>query len=218
MNKRKLLIAAVSIAAIATSGCAQMSEKKSTEFSIQGCAVGGLGVGAVTYLANLGDENATKKAIIAGSLGCMAGAIIGYHIGTRTEQYANAQEAASAEIARNEENTLKLKQHNAQLAQNIEDYNTQIKTIKDSNLSNEEKLQDLRQTKDIVSKQRAKAIEALNITKSDIAAANEQYNNYQAQVTTQDKAKWGSELAEYEKEKDILSEYVNTLNALDASI
>ncbi|MEN8130252.1 MAG: hypothetical protein ABFS45_08665 [Pseudomonadota bacterium] len=218
MSRYKSLVAIGTAITIAISGCVQTGDTKSKQFAVQGCAVGGLGAGVVTYLANLNDKDANKKALIAGMLGCMAGAVVGYQIGKRTEVYADAQHAARSEIARNEEHTIKLQQNNAQLAQNIEEYNTQISHIKDINYSEQEKMKKLKEVNEIVTQQRIKATDTLKSVEADIAESNKLYNTYHAEALPQDKDKWAAEIADYEQEKEILSGHVSTLNALDASI
>ncbi len=218
MSRYNSLITIGTAITIAISGCVQTGDTKSKQYAVQGCAVGALGAGLVTYLANLNDKDAKKKAAIAGMLGCMAGAVVGYQVGKRTEVYADAQHAARSELARNGEHTNKLRQHNAQLAQNIEDYNKQVSMIKDSNISEQEKMKNLKETKEIVAKQRESATDSLKSAEADIAEAKNQYNTYQAKTTPQDKIKWEAEIADYEQEKEILSGHVSTLNALDASI
>ena len=211
---RSLVIIGTAIA-IAVPGCAQIKESKSKQYAVQGCAIGGMTAGALAYVLDGFDM---ETAAIAGALGCMAGAVVGYQVGKRTEEYTDAQNAARSEIARNEEQTEGLQKYNAQLAQNVEDYNKQISKIKGSNLSEEEKKENLEKTRGIVAEQRMKANNALTNVEVDIADARKQYKIYQAEATTQDKKKWQAELASYEKEKQILSEHVGTLNALDASI
>ena len=215
MIRYRTLVTIGTVIAIALPGCAQLGESKSKPYAVQGCAVGGVAAGILTYVL---DGNDLEKAAIASALGCMAGAIVGYHIGKRTEEYADAQDAAKSEIARNEEQTEGLRQHNAQLAQNVKDYNKQISTIKGSNLSEQEKMKNLKKTKEIIAEQRMEAADSLKNVELDIADAKKQYKTHQAAATTQDKEKWQAELASYEKEKQILSEHVSTLNALDASI
>ena len=85
-------------------------------------------------------------------------------------------------------------------------------------MSEEEKKENLGKTREIVAEQRMKANDALKNVEVDIADARKQYKTHQAEATTQDKKKWQAELASYEKEKQILSKHVSTLNALDASI
>lgn len=215
MIRYRTLVTIGTAIAIALPGCAQMGETKSKKYAMQGCAIGGMTAGALAYVLDGFDM---ESAAIAGALGCMAGAVVGYHIGKRTEEYADAHVAARSEIARNEEQTEGLRQYNAQLAQNVRDYNKQISTIKGSNLDEEKKMENLKKTKEIVAEQRMKATESLKNVELDIADAKKQYKTHQAAATSQDKKKWKAELASYEKEKKILSEHVSTLNALDASI
>jgi len=211
---RSLLTIGMAIA-IAVPGCAQMGESKSKQYAAQGCAIGGMTAGALAFVLDGFD---VQTAAIAGALGCMTGAVVGYQVGKRTEEYTDAQNAATSEIARNEEQTEGLQKYNAQLAQNVEDYNKQISAIKGSNLSEEEKKENLEKTREIVTQQRMKANNSLKNVEVDIADARKQYKTHQAEVTAQDKDIWQAEIASYEKEKEILSAHVGTLNALDASI
>jgi hypothetical protein len=209
------LVTIGTVIAIAVPGCAQMEESKSKQYAVQGCAIGGLSAGALAYVLDGFDM---ESAAIAGALGCMAGAIGGYQVGKRTEEYTDAQNAARSEIARNEEQTEGLQKYNTLLAQNVEDYNKQISTIKGSNLSGEEKKENLEKTKEIIAEQRMKANSSLKNVEMDIAETRKQYKIHQAEATVQDKNQWQAEIASYEKEKEILSGHVSTLNALDASI
>lgn len=218
MSGFKSLLTIGTAITIAASGCAQTGDTKSKQYALQGCAVGALVAGLVAYYKNPDDKDAKKKAVIASMLGCMAGAVVGYQVGKRTEEYADAQDAARSEIARNEAQTEGLRQYNAQLALNIEDYNKQLSTIKDSNLSVQDKMEKLKDTNEVVAKQRMKATDSLTSVEADIAEAKKQYNTHQAEATPQDKNKWQAEIASYEQEKEILSDHVSTLNALDTSI
>lgn len=215
MIKYRSLVIICTAITIAVPGCAQIKESKSKQYAVQGCAIGGLSTGVATYVLGGFDM---QKAAIAGALGCMGGAVVGYHIAKRTEEYADAQDAARSEIARNEKQTEDLRQYNAQLAQNVEDYNKQISTIKGSNLSEQEKMDDLKRTREIVANQQMKATDSLRNVEVDIADAKKQYKTHKADATTKDKKEWQAEIASYEKEKAILSDHVSTLNALDSSI
>ena len=79
-------------------------------------------------------------------------------------------------------------------------------------------MEKLKKTHEIVAEQRMKATDSLRSVEADISEANKQYTSHQAEATPQDKNKWQAEIASYEQEKQILSEHVGTLNALDASI
>jgi len=215
MIRYRSLVTIGTAIAIALPGCAQMGETKSKQYAIQGCAIGGMTAGALAYVLDGFD---IETATIAAALGCMAGAVVGYQVGKRTEEYADAHVAARSEITRNEEQIEGLRQYNAQLAQNVKDYNEQISTIKGSSLDEQEKMESLKKTKEIVANQRMKATDSLKNVELDIADAKKHYKTHQAEATSQDKKKWQAELASYEKEKKILSEHVSTLNALDASI
>ena len=207
-----------SLTILAATGCGQNGATKRSQFAIQGCAAGGVTTGLATYAKNRDDDDAMKKSAITSMLGCMAGGVVGYQVGKRTEEYSDAQSAAISEIARNEAQTDELRQFNAQLEQNILDYKKQIGTINDANINQEEKMKNLINTKEIVAKQRRKATNSLKSIVLDIIETKNQYSTYQLETTSQEKNKWQAEIAVYEQEKEILSKHVNTLNALDASI
>jgi len=217
MTGNKTLLTTGIAITIAISGCAQTGGTKSKNYDVQGCVAGGLAAGLFTYYLNRDDADATKKAAIAGVLGCMAGAIIGYEVEKRTMVYADAQDAARSELARNQEETEKLKQYNAQVSQNIKDYKKQISEIKEVNYSEQEKKDKLKEVNDIVSKQRIKTTDALTNVEADIAVAMKQYKTYQAQASSSDRDKWSAEIASYQQEKAILTEHVGELNTLYAT-
>jgi DNA repair exonuclease SbcCD ATPase subunit len=217
---RKPLIATLTFA-ILQSGCAQMGmfgDTKSKQFSVQGCLAGGTAAGLLTYVIERGDENAHKKALIASALGCMAGAVVGFKIGERTEEYANARYAAEAETSRNKDTVNRLRQYNASLEVNISDYKKQIQNIRETSLSAQEKREALKKTKEIVSNQRTKAAEALTKTKKELENTREQYAKFKGSLNKEQAHDWEEQLANLEQEKLILSQHINTLNALDASI
>jgi outer membrane lipoprotein SlyB len=221
MTVNKTLLITGMAMTLTVSGCASTgetkSESESKNYDVQGCIAGGLAAGFITYYKNFGEEDALKKTAIAGALGCMAGAVIGYQVEKRTQQYVDAQQAARTELARNQAETEKLKQYNAQVAQNIEDYKQQISDIQQVNYTEEEKMDKLLQLNDIVARQRTKAMDALSSVETDIAQAMEQFDTYQAGATPQDRDQWSAELASYQQEKQILTEYVGELNTLYAT-
>lgn len=207
--------------AILLSGCAGMDkteESKSKQYSLQGCIAGGAVAGILTYVMQSDDDNALTKSLIASALGCMAGAVIGFEIGERTEKYANAQQAAEAETLRNKETAARLQQYNTSLEVNISDYETEIAKIRNSTLTAQEKQESLKETKQIVVEQKAKAADALSNTENELNEAKNQYADYKDSLNTPTNDKWEDQLANLEQEKLILSRHVNTLNALDASI
>ena len=217
MSTYKSLVMIGTAITIAVSGCAQKGETKSKQYEVQGCATAGLGAGLITYYKNRDDKDAKKKAAIASMMGCMAGAVAGYYIEKRTEEYVDAQDAARSEIARNEKYTEELQQYNAKLAKYIEDYEKQVSDIKDSNLSAQEKMEDLKKAHEIVAKHRTDATDQLRSVEADIAETKKRYNTYQAEATTQDTDKWQANIASYEQEKEILEELLPKVNALYAS-
>jgi septal ring factor EnvC (AmiA/AmiB activator) len=218
MDVVKNSVSIFTVVALLTTSCAQIEKSKKSQYSVQGCVAGGLGAGIIAYVKNRGDDDSKEKVAIASMLGCMAGAVAGYHIGQRTEEYADAQSAARTEIKRNEKHLSEIKQYNAQLAQNIEDYRKEINMIKDSKLQQHEKKENLSKTMEIASKQRVKARESLNTLNEEIVLAKKQYNTYKASVESVDKGNWEVRLVGLEEEKEILASHVNSLNNLDASI
>ena len=197
---------------LAVSGCASTGETQSKGYDVQGCVALGATAGAIAYIANFGEDDAVKKAAIASVLGCMAGAVIGYQVEKRTQEYADAQQAARAELARNQAESEKLKQYNAQLAQNNEDYRRQINDIEQVSYTEQERMDKLQQVNDIIGKQRTSAADALASVESDIDEAMKQFDSYRADASPQDRDQWSAELASYEQEKQILTEHIGELN------
>ena len=218
MRKQRYLVLVTSLILTLISGCATTDMKQSERLSAQGCFAGALGAGAVAYLTRLGKKDAKDVAFIAGMMGCIAGSILGHEIGRKADEYESAQVAAEEEIAFNRESAKSLKAYNEALAVNIKDYEKQIDAIKTSELSAKERQKNLKKTRDIVSTQRDKASDALSDTERELDKSREIYADYQAEMSTDDSEKWQVQIAALEQEKQILSEHVSTLNALDASI
>ncbi len=215
MQTRYTLLAIVIITLI--SACAKDAAKKD-KFAVQGCTVGGFGAGALAYIKFHGDKDAKEKVAIASMLGCIAGTVVGYKIGERTEKYADAQAAAEKEIALNRKNTENLRQYNQSLKTNIDDYNQQIAMIKDSKMSASQKNKDLKDTKEIIAKQRDKAKSALAAVENELSVAQSQYDEFSTKTAQNQSENWEQQIVSLQLEKEILSEHVSTLNALDASI
>ena len=212
------VIAAVTVP-LALYGCANTGELKQSEsFSIQGCVAGGLGAGALAYLKYRDDPDRDEKIAIVTAIGCFGGAMVGYKVGKRTEEYADAQQAAQAEIARNKKHTEELRQVNSRLQENIDEYNKQIQKIENSTFTAREKQEQKHDIKKYVSGQLNKAKASLGEVETELAAANREFQSFQATASQADREAWRVELASLEQEKDILSGHVSTLNALDSSI
>ncbi len=192
--------------------------KRDELFAVQGCMAGGFGAAALVYMKEFGDRDAKDKAVIAGMLGCMAGAVVGHKIGRKTQTYADAQTAADTEIALNRKSTKELKKYNKNLATNISDYEQQIDTIKNSSISTKEKNENLTKTKDIVKKQRTKAELSLVSVEKELATSKSVFAEYSAKSDNEDTTKWETQIAALQQERTILSNHVQTLSALDASI
>ncbi|MCB1754514.1 MAG: hypothetical protein KDJ38_03270 [Gammaproteobacteria bacterium] len=215
-NKTKSFITTLAILVI-LSACAK-DMKQSDKLTIQGCTVGGFGAGALAFIKYSGQKDAKEKIAISSMLGCIAGTVVGYHIGKRTEHYTNAQQAADEEIAFNRNSTKELKKYNQQLATNISDYEQQISMIRDSKESAADKKKNLQETKSIIAKQRNKAQTALADVEAELLAAQNQYAQYKDSTPPETSTDWRQELAALQQEKEILSSHVSTLNAMDASI
>jgi outer membrane lipoprotein SlyB len=217
---RKPAIAAMTFAALlpGCSGIGTFGDSKSKQFSFQGCLAGGAAAGLLTYVVEGGGEDARKKALIASALGCMAGAVIGFKIGERTEKYADATQAAEAETVRNKDTVNRLHQYNVSLKANINDYEKQIQNIRNATLTATEQQESLKKTHEIVSNQRAKAEEALTTTEQELDETRAQYAKFNASLNATEATGWQQQLADLEQEKLILGQHIKTLSALDASI
>ena len=217
MQAKRYLTIAMSLILALISGCAT-DMKQSEKLSAQGCFAGAVGAGAVAYLTRLGKKDAKDVAFIAGMMGCIAGSILGHEIGRKADEYESAQVAAEEEIEFNRQSAKSLNAYNQALAINIKDYEKQIDAIKNSELSARERQENLQKTRDIVSVQRKKASEALTNTERELGKSRVIFADYQAEMSDDDSGDWEIQIAALEQEKQILSEHVSTLNALDASI
>ena len=215
------------VSSCATTGGA--GAPKIQSYSLQGCGAGAVAGGLLGLIS--GSDNALKGA----AFGCGVGAIIAYSIAKRTEEYVDANQAMDAEIARNQKNTKTLQAYNAKLAQGVQSYQKQIQVIQLAHLDEGAKQKKLNTIQATAKKQLNKANSALKSVNSELVIANKQYTNYQAKaaetvVDNSKKAspkktkqgnndqKWQSEIANLEKEKQILSKHVKSLSALSASI
>jgi len=219
VKKKSLLIIAFAWIPLFLSGCTTMDGLNQKQaLSIQGCIAGGLGFGALAYWKYRNDSDRNEKIAIITAIGCMGGAIVGYKIGERTEQYADAQSTAKAEIARNEKHTAELKNINAAVKSNIAEYRKQIENLKGSTFSEQEKRDQLKEIKKHVANQKNRVEEALAEVESELALSNREYLERQSEVTIADNNLWRQKLADLEREKMILSGHATTLNAMDTSI
>lgn len=201
---------------LAFSGCASNGESKKQEYAAQGClagAVGGAGIGAL-----LSDKDKTKKAALGAAAGCAAGAVVGYQIGARTDEYADAQEAVTSEIARNDQNLSEVREYNAQLVQNIGEYERHISEVKQSTQSAEEQQASLTEARQLVTDQRDQAYAAYNSVNEEFKTSVEQYSKYKSSTATEESESWRLKLVALQQERNILGEHVNSLNSLSASI
>lgn len=219
MIKKMHSIGVISLFVAFMSGCAGMENlTKSDEYSVVGCAAGGLGAGALAYIKYHDDQDRDKKVMLITAIGCMTGAVVAFKVGKRTQKYADAQSAADAEIKKNEETKTRLKRFNARVKLNIEDYKTQISNLRGLSFSEEEKREQLKAIKKNVGKQRTKAKQSLASVETEVAASRREYQKFKRQTPAADKNLWQQRLAGLETEKRILSGHVTTLNAMDASI
>lgn len=214
---KKVLYTLLVSTLIFQTGC-KKELKRDEMFAVQGCMAGGFGAAALVYMKAFGDRDAKDKAVIAGMLGCMAGAVIGHQIARKTQTYVDAHTAADQEIAQNKKNTQQLKKYNTTLANNISDYEQQIDTIRTSSLAQNEKTKNLAKTKSIVSKQKAKAKSSLNSVEKELVVAENVYAEYSAESEQEQSNEWQTQMAALSEERMILSSHVQTLSALDASI
>jgi hypothetical protein len=221
------IIVVTMVSSCATTGGA--GAPKAQAYSLQGCGAGAVAGGLLGLIS--GSDNALKGA----AFGCGVGAIIAYSIAKRTNEYVDANQAMDAEIARNQKNTKTLQAYNAKLAQGIQSYQKQIQVIQLAHSDEGAKQKKLNTIQANANKQLNKAESALKSVNAELVVANKQYKSYQAKASkaTVDKPKkaspektnkanndkkWQSEIANLEKEKQILSKHVKSLSALSASI
>jgi len=217
------------VSSCATTGGA--GAPKTQVYSLQGCGAGAVAGGLLSLIS--GSDNVLKGA----ALGCGVGAIIAYNIAKRTEAYVDANQAMDAEISRNQQNTKTLQAYNAKLAQGIQSYQKQIQVIQLTQLAATAKQKKLTKIQTTVKKQLSKAESALTSVNAELVTANKQYKSYKAKAKAvaadvektknvnpkkikkvNNNQKWQSEIANLEKEKQILSKHVKSLSALSASI
>lgn len=194
------------------------SNSKSRSFSIQGCAAGGLGLGALAYLEYRNDPDRDKKVATISAIGCIAGSVVGYKIGKRTESYANAQQASKKEIERNRLNTANLQALNAGISRNIKEIHRQITALKKANFSAQDEREQRKQLKRSFGKQKTAADSALTSVVEELRQARAQYSRFASASPSTDRATWSNQIASLDQEKTILSRHITSLNALDSSI
>ena len=216
---RSGLKSVVIVSIVMISGCAELDKMTREEsMSYQGCIAGGVGAGMLGYIKYHGDKNVKRKIALLVAMGCVAGGVAGLEIGRRTQKYVDAENAAQEEIKRNSENIEKLSELNEKLSANIEEYHRQISVLKESNLSEEEKHDNINIIKKYIEDRKEKAEQSLQVVEREIIAANEQLQQFQAGVKRENLQAWKEKLAGLEREKQILSTHVKTLNAMDTSI
>ena len=201
---------------LVVSGCAGSGDKKSEEFAVQGCAAGALG--GATLGALTGGSDKAKSAALGAAAGCAAGAVVGYQIGARTDEYASEQEAVATEIARSDKNLTEVRDYNAQLIQNIQDYEQHIAELKSSALGATEKQNNLTETRELVLQQREQAFAAYNSVNQEFKTAVQQYSKYKSSAVPAEAEGWRQQLVALQEERNLLGSHVNSLNALSASI
>ena len=217
------LVISTSLVSCASTGGAG-APSKTQAFALQGCGAGAV-AGGLLGLISGGD-----KVLKGAALGCGLGAIIGYSIGKRTQKYVDAEQAMDAEIARNQQNTRELKSYNGKLAQGIRTYQNKINTIRAAKIDASAKQIQLANVKSTAQKQLNKAQSALNSVNKEIVVAKKQQVTYTTKTVVveakpakvkkraNNNAKWKAEIANLEKEKNILNKHVKSLTALSSSI
>ncbi|MDO6460637.1 hypothetical protein Q4485_08010 [Granulosicoccaceae sp. 1_MG-2023] len=191
---------------------------QSERLAAQGCAVGAVGLGAITLLQNFGKKDANKRAAIAAMLGCIGGSVVGYSIGKRTDHYANARIAAEQETLRNRRTRRDLEQYNARLRVNIRDYDKQISMLRDAAYTQSQRRKDIARSKQVIAQQRLKAQQTLVAIDTELTEAQQQFNRHRAGLNQAQSAAWEVEIAALRAEREILSNHVTTLNAMDNSL
>lgn len=185
---------------------------KAATFGLQGCIAGALLGGLLTRNS---DKDKRRNAIF---LGCAAGALAGYTVGTRTQEYANENAALDAESARNREVAQALRDNNRRLEANIQNYKKEIASIRASKVSNQEKRKQLAETKKIVTQQANKAKATLRSVNDDLIIARRNKTKYSRKAPPARKKQWDQEIVALEREKSILTQKVNTLTAIGNSL
>lgn len=188
-------------------------KSKQREFVTQGCIGGGL-IGAVAATAIGSGENAGKAAVF----GCGIGAVIGYTIAQRTEKYVDANNAISAETQRNINTVNLVKDNNQKLAARITKYKTSLNTIKYSKVSEESKKQELSNISNSLKEQLTMSSSNLTSVQKELQVTRGLYSKYKNSSPITDSSTYELKINELEQEKNILSNHVQSLNAMNASI
>jgi len=217
MSKRNLNIVStllLSAFIVACSASGGPGKSKQKEFATQGCIGGGI-LGAVAVTALGSGENAGKAALF----GCGIGAVIGYTIAKRTENYINASDAISLETKRNIETVNLVRSNNQKLATRITKFRSTINTIEYSKITQESKQRELTNISKSLKEQ-------LDTSNSNLASLDQElkvtrglYSKYKSSaLNTEDTSEYLNKITELETEKNILNEHVQSLSAMNASI
>ncbi|MGI9302604.1 MAG: hypothetical protein ACR2RB_07850 [Gammaproteobacteria bacterium] len=217
MRNHMRITVLTTIILLVSAGCAGLGQSKKEQFAGEGCLGGGAGGGLLGAVVSK-DKDKAKNAAIGAAASCAAAAVVGYQVGARTEEYANSQEAVSAEVARSERNLTEVRQYNTQVAQNIQDYEQHILEIRNSELSAAEKNEGLTEAREVVTDQRQQAAAAHKSVNEELKIAAEQYNTYRTSTAPEEADAWRQKLVALQEERNILGSHVNSLNALSASI
>lgn len=187
---------------------------KSGEFALQGCIAAALAVAIIQKLRGEDADTIRRSAFI----GCAAGALAGYIVGKRTEEYANENAALEGETRTNIAHTQGLRENNKKIEANIQGYKKEIASIRASKLSQQEKKQQLAETKKTVAQQAAKAKSSLTALNKDIATARKTQRKYNRKWTPVQKKQSNNEIIALERERSVLNQKVNTLTAIGGSL
>lgn len=218
MKSELILVTSISLS-ILVSGCATMEgNSKAKDFVPQGCATGAFGAAALALIKYSDDPDRDKKVATIAAIGCLAGSVVGYKLGKRTDSYANAQEASEKEIALNRQNAQNLKMVNSGIKRNIDEYNSQLVALRESNFSAEDEKEQKKDLKKGVTKQKEKADFALSSVTEELKQSRALYNQYAASRPSSEQNSWSIQIAALAQEKQILSRHIVSLNALDSSI
>jgi len=205
------LFLSIFLSACSASGGPGKSKQKT--YVTQGCIGGGI-LGAVAASTLGSGSDATKGA----AFGCGIGAIIGYQIAKRTDKYVDANSAISAETQRNINTVNLVKNNNQKLANRIKKYKTTLNTIKYSKITEEAKKRELARISNSLKEQLEMSSSNLNSVQEELKVTRNLYTKYKVAVPKVNSNTYKTKISELEKEKDILSRHVRSLNAMNANI
>ncbi len=203
---RKMAILLVTVSLI-LSGCATMDGKK-TWRKIVVVATGAVACGAAGYLAG------GNKGAVIGAITCaIAAYTIDELVAKRQEGYAKREEAIAVETQIVKRQTETLKAENRQLAQDIKNYKQKMAALKGRGFFWRVQLI-------VVKRHHEKAKQKLAKATQDLKDAKSQYDRQKTANTKNeaDLKKWKTQVANLEKEKQILESNVDTLFSMTQAI